>query len=94
MAIISPNPRRSFQRPIATDAISFRDGRKRQKLSHGAEQEPQNTNTTGGDMTRICKTQESSSSDQSASKWFRAAKENISSTQKAQTDLDGKSWTI
>lgn len=66
------------------------EGRKRQKLSHSPEKgifDP--TTTIADDASRILKAQDSTSSDQSASRWFRESNDNIRPAQSQPTELDG-----
>lgn len=89
VVITSPNPRRTLPHPPLTDTKLLQDGRKRQKLSHNSREESQNTEAIGDEVARVCKSQESGSSDQSASKWFQDASKNMNNVHKEQAELGG-----
>lgn len=89
MTLTVPNPRRSSAR----EANVLQDGRKRQKLSHSPKKESQRqkTNEIADETSRVLKSQESGSSDQSGSKWFIAANKNISTSQRGAVEIDSTS---
>lgn len=66
------------------------DGRKRQKLSHSPEEEShrEEHEAIGDAVARVLESQESGSSDQSASRWFKSANKNIPHSTRAQTEFD------
>lgn len=87
MNITHPNPRRTS--PVH-DSQKLLDGRKRQKLSHSPEKRIFDPTTTIADApAKITRGQESSSSDQSASRWFKEANSNFRPAQSRQSEIDG-----
>lgn len=89
-----PNPRRSP--PSSRNGRkTTTDGRKRQKLSHTPEDDASGSSTRlemGNEVplsTRVLASQDSGSSDQSASKWFNAAAHNATPAPKQNADIDG-----
>ena len=87
MNVNAPNPRRISTR----EANVLQEGRKRQKLSHSPKEVSyrRTTNEIADATSRVLKSQESGSSDQSGSKWFSAANKNIKASQKGPSELDG-----
>lgn len=68
---------------------SLLDGRKRQKLSHSPEKQFDPTDRIADDAAQMVQSQDSGSSDQSASKWFREANNNLTPAQLHKSELDG-----
>lgn len=92
MNITHPNPRRTSP---TKDLQTLFDGRKRQKLSHSPEKGIFDPTTTIADApAKLAKGQESSSSDQSASRWFKEANNNFRPAQSRQSELDGTSIVV
>lgn len=82
-----PNPRRTS--PIQ-ESQRLLDGRKRQKLSHSPDNEALNrTARIAYAPAHAARTQESGSSDQSASRWFKDANDNVGPVQSQPSALDG-----
>lgn len=89
MVMTYANPRRQQR---TQERRELQEGRKRQKLSHSPEKgiiDP--TTTIADDAPTVLKGQESSSSDQSASRWFREVNDNLRPAQSQPTEMDGGS---
>lgn len=84
MVSSAPNARPSAA--TSQERNILHDGRKRQKLSHSPEKESQPLRI--GDGVRRVPSQESGSSDQSGSKWFTAANQNLDAGPTRQSELD------
>ena len=102
MYITTPNPRRTPPR-TSPDMRKLEDGRKRRKVNHSPEKDSQvqvigdEVQATGDEVPqarKVLHNQDSSSSDQSASKWFDKAAHGRSRAQKQPAEIDGTSRTV
>lgn len=87
-AHIMPGTQRSKQ-PPTEEAQTSVDRRKRQKLSHTPETRGQGREAIADAVDNRIRSQESGSSDQSASKWFESANKHFRGSQREPSHLDG-----
>lgn len=90
--LTTPNPRRTTL--TQKDVKTLHDGRKRQKLSHSPEKEEHGAvrQVVPNQPTRLSSighSQESGSSDNSASKWFSEATQKATTAQRQAPEVDG-----
>ena len=102
MIVTTPDSRRSPPR-TSPNMRRLEDGRKRRKVNHSPERDSQvqaigdEARAIGDEVSqgrKVLLNQDSSSSDQSASKWFDKAAHGRSQAQKQPAEIDGTSCTV